>query len=160
MLHLHARHTGKSLGRVEDLILTGDGLLKKDVASAGRQNFGLWLARNGSSVRANCWSEVGDAGSEGADGGSGREGDEDGGGCELHGWMRTLQDEELCGVERVDGCLCRENAGIMPKCRLSTNAVHADTHNKMRMRLVLGSNHTPNPVAVTSASSHPSSGGK
>ena len=90
---------------MEDLILIGDGLLKKDVESAGSQRCGLWLARNGSSIGAHCWSEVGDARSEGADGGSGGEGDEDGGGCELHGWMRMLQVEECVGLGRKDGSL-------------------------------------------------------
>ena len=95
MLHLHSRHAGESLGRVEYLILVGDGLLKKDVVSAGSHVCGLWLARNdyGSSIGAHCWSDVGDAGSEGTDRGSGREGDEDGGGCELHGCLRMLQVE-------------------------------------------------------------------
>ena len=92
MLHLHSRHTGEPLGRVKDLLLVGDGLLKKNAVSAGRNVCGLWLARN-SSIGAHCWSDVGDAGSEGTDRGSGREGDEDGGGCELHGCLRMLQVE-------------------------------------------------------------------
>ena len=93
VLHLHSRHTGEPLGRVKDLLLVGDGLLKKNAVSAGSHKCGLWLARNGygSSIGAHCWSDVGDAGSEGTDGGSGREGDEDGGGCELHIWLRMLQ---------------------------------------------------------------------
>ena len=89
VLHLHSGHAGESLGRVEDLILIGDGLLKKIVVSAGSMKCGLWLARSGSSSIGPQWSEVGGAGSKGADGGSGRKGDEDGGGCELHGWTRN-----------------------------------------------------------------------
>ena len=82
MLNLHARHTGESLGGVENLILTGDGLQKNIGMSADNQRRGLWLSHSCSlGARRKDFRE---ARSEGIDRGGSREGNEDSNGYELH----------------------------------------------------------------------------